>query len=132
MIRTIALGFALFGAPAWASWEFAGQGAFGEQGATALGEVQYSPQGFWAVGVLAHVDAEFSVHPQVGFRASFELLKWVPRLTVRTGFYEGLTWGFDGGFDYFFSRQMSMRTRLGWGAKEGLEAGLGLAWFPFD
>ena len=132
MIRTIALGFVLFGAPASASWEFAGQGAYGEQGAAALAEVQYSPPGFWAVGFLAHVDADRAVHPQVGFRASFELLKWVPRLTLRTGFYDGLTWGIDGGFDYFFSRQLSMRTRLGYGAKEGLEGGLGFAWFPFD
>ena len=49
-----------------------------------------------------------------------------------SGFYDGLTWGFDSGFDYFFSRQISLRTRLGWGKKEGLEGGLGLSWLPFD
>ena len=49
MIRALAFGLVLLSAPAWASWEFAGQGAYGEQGAAALGELQYSPQGFWAV-----------------------------------------------------------------------------------
>lgn len=132
MIRFFALAWMLMSMPAWASWEFSGQGAFGEQGAATVGEVQYSPQGFWAVGALAHINDELSVHPQLGFRASFELLKWVPRLTLRTGLYGGLTWGVDGGFDYFFGRQMSVRTRLGWGTKEGFEGGLGLAWFPFD
>ena len=71
-------------------------------------------------------------HPQLAMRGSFELFRWVPRLTLRAGYLDQLTVGVDAGYDSFVMRQMSVRLRAGWGSDEGLEGGLGLAWFPFD
>jgi hypothetical protein len=132
MMRFLALGLMLGAASAEASWEFAGQGTLSSAGVGAQTEVYYSPQGFWAVGALAKRGAANGWHPQLAMRGSFELFRWVPRLTLRAGYLDQLTWGVDAGYDYFVMRQMSVRLRAGWGSDEGLEGGLGLAWFPFD
>ena len=70
--------------------------------------------------------------PALALRGSFELFKWVPRVTLRSGYSDGLTLGVDLGMDYFMWRQISVRSRMGWSNHKGLDAGLGFAWFPFD
>ena len=132
MIRLLLISVLCWASRAEASWEMGLQAAYGADGAAGIGEVHYSPQGFWAVGAVARADAQHGLLPQLALRGSFELFKWVPRLTLRSGFSDSLTFGADFGIDYFVQRQISLRARAGWGSLEGFEGAAGIAWFPFD
>ncbi len=130
--RALFCGLLVLAAPANADIDVAGLGGWSEQGGFGLVQLGYSPQGFWALGASARLDAAGLTAPKATLRLSLDPLRLVPRFQVGFGYAQGVNWAIDGGLDYFLARTMSLRTQAGYSTQVGWNLAAGLAWYPFD
>jgi len=91
--------------------------------------LNFSPQGWWALGGHARCSAAGLCAAEARLRASLEVFRTVPRWSVGFG-TRGIMTSLM--LDRFLTRQSSFRGELGWRSQGGVFAFLGLGYFPFD
>ena len=106
-----------------------GLGAGQEKGTQAELDLNFSPQGWWAVGAHTRCSLGGDCGIEARIRASLEVFRTVPRLRLGYG-TSGLVTSLA--FDRFLSRRSSLRGALGWRSQGGFFGTVGLGIFPFD
>ena len=92
-------------------------------------DLNYSPQGWWAIGARGRCTFLGICAAEGRVRGSLEVFRTVPRFSLGYG-TQGLLTSLM--LDRFLTRRSSLRGEIGWRSASGFFGQIGLGIFPFD